>query len=197
MGTPGGGVAHRGRLLEGDADAAARGVFDGLLGLVAQVVALQAVTGRSQGAEMGAGARATHPTGGGDRGPRGARWRAASRGWGEGEGCVCVRLRARAGRFCRAKQGMCSESERVRFLARVGVCKRREEKCSLLCQRALTERRTLGGGALERGHGAPLENLAQLGDTLSGIGAIAIPAEAAELVPLQTAQVGSGSVNGH
>ena len=49
-------------MLEGDADAAARGVFDGLLGLVVQVVVLQAVTGRSQGAEMGVGARATHPS---------------------------------------------------------------------------------------------------------------------------------------
>ena len=47
--TPGGGVAHRGRLLEGDADAAARGVFDGPLGRVGEVVVLQAVTGRSQG----------------------------------------------------------------------------------------------------------------------------------------------------
>ena len=36
--TPGGGVAHRGRLLEGDADAAARGVFDDLFGLVVQAV---------------------------------------------------------------------------------------------------------------------------------------------------------------
>ena len=62
MGTPGGGVAHRGRLLEGDADAAARGVFDGLFGLLVQGVALQAVTERSQGAEMGTGARATHPS---------------------------------------------------------------------------------------------------------------------------------------
>ena len=37
VGTPGGGMAHRGRLLvfiEDDADAAARGVFDGLFGLV-------------------------------------------------------------------------------------------------------------------------------------------------------------------
>ena len=49
VGTPGGGVAHRGRLLEGDADAAARGVFDDLMGLVVEVVVLQAVTGRSQG----------------------------------------------------------------------------------------------------------------------------------------------------
>jgi hypothetical protein len=47
VGTPGGGVAHRGRLLEGDADAAASSVFDGLFGLVIEVVELQAVTERS------------------------------------------------------------------------------------------------------------------------------------------------------
>ena len=29
-----------------------------------------------------------------------------------------------------------------------------------------------GGGALERGHGAPLERLAQLGDALGGVGAM-------------------------
>jgi hypothetical protein len=62
VGTPGGGVAHRGRLLERDIDAAASGVFDGLLGLVVEVVVLQAVTEMSQGAEMGAGARATQPS---------------------------------------------------------------------------------------------------------------------------------------
>ena len=62
VGTPGGGVAHRGRLLECDIDAAARGVFDGLLGLVVEVVVPQAVAERSQGAEMGAGARATQPS---------------------------------------------------------------------------------------------------------------------------------------
>ena len=62
VGTPGGGVARRGRLLEADVDAAAGGVFDGLLGLLAEVVGLQAVTGKSQGGEMGAGARATHPS---------------------------------------------------------------------------------------------------------------------------------------
>ena len=51
VGTPGGGVAHRGRLLEGDdAGAAARGVFDGLFGLVVEVVVLQAAT---QGGEVG------------------------------------------------------------------------------------------------------------------------------------------------
>ena len=39
-----------------------RQVFDGLLGLVVEVIVLQAVAGRSQGGEMGAGARATHPS---------------------------------------------------------------------------------------------------------------------------------------
>ena len=52
------------------------------------------------------------------------------------------------------------------------------------------------GGALERGHGAPLEALAQLGDAFGGVGAPALPIEAAELVAAQTAKVGSGSVNG-
>ena len=54
----------------------------------------------------------------------------------------------------------------------------------------------LGGGALERGHGAALERLAQLDDALRSVGAVAFEVEAAELVRLQTAQVGSGSVNG-
>jgi len=49
VGTPGGGVAHCSRLLEGDAHAAASSVFDGLLGLVVEVVVLQAVTERSHG----------------------------------------------------------------------------------------------------------------------------------------------------
>ena len=39
------------------------------------------------------------------------------------------------------------------------------------CQRALT-RHSWGGGALERGHGAPLEHLAQLGDALGGVGTL-------------------------
>ena len=41
--TRGGGVAHRGRLLEDDADAATRGVFNGPFGLVFEMVELQAV----------------------------------------------------------------------------------------------------------------------------------------------------------
>ena len=44
-----------------------------------------------------------------------------------------------------------------------------------------------GGGALERGHGAALEPLAQLGDALSGVGAVAPEVEAAELVEAQAA----------
>ena len=56
------------------------------------------------------------------------------------------------------------------------------------CQRALTQKQTLwGGGALERGHGAPLEPLAQLRDALGGVGATAARVEAAELVVGQTA----------
>ena len=55
-------MAHRGRLLEGDADADARGVFDGLFSPLVQAVVLQAVMGRSQEGEMGMGARATHPS---------------------------------------------------------------------------------------------------------------------------------------
>ena len=94
VGTPGGGVAHRGRLLEGDADAATSGVFDGLLVLVVELVVLQAVTERSQGGEMGAGAHAppTRPTGGPDVAAVHAAHDggAASRGCGMEKGCVCA-----------------------------------------------------------------------------------------------------------
>ena len=99
--------------MEGDIDAAARGVSDRPFGLVVEVAVLQAVAGRSQGSEMGAGARATHPS---DRRtwPRSTR-RTMEGGiawmWRNGEGsacaCVCVRLRASAERFLRAKEGMC------------------------------------------------------------------------------------------
>ena len=112
VGTRGGGVAHRGRLLEPDSDTASRcvfdilfglvveldidtasrGVFDGLFGLVLEVIVPQAVAGRSQGGEMGAGARTTHPS---DRRtwPRSTR-RTMEGGiactWRNGEGSVCV-----------------------------------------------------------------------------------------------------------
>ena len=45
--------AVRGCVLEDDADAAARGVFDDLSGLVVEEVVRQAATGRSQGGEVG------------------------------------------------------------------------------------------------------------------------------------------------
>ena len=109
-------MAHRGRLLELDIDTAAHVVFYGLCGPVVEAVTPQAVAGRSQGGEMGAGARATHPS---DRRtwPRSTR-RTMEGGiawmWRNGEGsacaCVCVRLRASAERFLRAKQrSVCSE----------------------------------------------------------------------------------------
>ena len=121
VGTRGGDVAHRGRLLESDIDTASRGVSDGPLGLVVEVIAPQAVAGRSQGGEMGAGARATHPS---DRRtwPRSTRrtmeggiawmWRT-----GEGSACACVRLRASAGSYagqakeCVFGKGTCSLSD--------------------------------------------------------------------------------------
>ena len=52
-----------------------------------------------------------------------------------------------------------------------------------------------GGCALERGHGAPLERLAQLGDALGGVGTVTEIIEAAELVTGQAAK-GRRSVNG-
>ena len=60
---------------------------------------------------------------------------------------------------------------------------------------ALTQKRTLGRRALERGHSAALERLAQLGDALSGVGAVAALVDAAERVVGQAAK-GRRSVNG-
>ena len=58
-----------------------------------------------------------------------------------------------------------------------------------------TQKRTLRGGALERGHGAALEALAQLVDALGGVGAAAAIIKAAELDAGQAAK-GRRSVNG-
>ena len=56
-------------------------------------------------------------------------------------------------------------------------------------ERALTQKQTLrGGGAPKRGHGAPLEPLAELGDALGGVGAVTLIIEAAELVVIQAAK---------
>ena len=58
-----------------------------------------------------------------------------------------------------------------------------------------TKANTWGSGALKRGHGAPLERLAQLGYALGGVGAVTLKIEAAEPVVGQAAK-GRRSVNG-
>ena len=64
------------------------------------------------------------------------------------------------------------------------------------CQWALTQKQTLrGGGAPKRGHGAPLEPLAELGDALNGVRAVCMHVDATELVAGQAVK-GRRSVNG-
>ena len=53
----------------------------------------------------------------------------------------------------------------------------------------------MGGDAPERGHGASLERLEQLGDTLGGVRAAPLAIDTAELVSAQAAK-GRRSVNG-
>ena len=71
-----------------------------------------------------------------------------------------------------------------------------DQECSLSSQRALTQKRTLWGcSALQRGHSAPLEPLAELGDALGGVGAYTIliamsTSEATDPVIGQAASVG-------
>ena len=67
-----------------------------------------------------------------------------------------------------------------------------------------TKRTPPGGDAPERGHGAPLEPLAQLGDAQGRVGALDIACimifiifpDAAEPVAIQAAKGEGGSVNG-
>ena len=135
MGTPGGGVAHRGRLLEGDADAATRGVFDGLFGAAVEVVVLQTVwRGGRRGLRWAQEhARPTRPTGGRGRGPRGARCRAASRGCGEMGKGVCVCVVSECWKVLWAKQGMCSERETRSLSDAGGSVQRKGRKCVRFC----------------------------------------------------------------
>ena len=68
-------------------------------------------------------------------------------------------------------------------------------KSSQMCQRALTQKQSLGcGSALERGHGALLEPLAQRSDPLSGGNELAliviVPTNA---VPLETERAKGGA----
>ena len=55
---------------------------------------------------------------------------------------------------------------------------------------------TRGGGAPQRGHGALLEPLAQLGDALRSVGAFASGVEAAELIVGQAAKLGRRKCQG-
>ena len=55
---------------------------------------------------------------------------------------------------------------------------------------------TWGGGALERGHGTPLEPLAERSDALSGVLAVPILVEATELAAGQTAMDGTRVFSG-
>ena len=148
VGTQGGGVAHRGRLLECDVDAdaaAASGVFEGLFGLVAEAVPRQAVTEKSQGGEMGAGARATHPF-------NRRTWPRSTRrtiegsitwmGMWKGRVCVCERVQE-----VLWNKEMCSER------CKEGMCWKRD-KCSLSDADGNVQRKRKvfakrGGGALE------------------------------------------------
>ena len=57
-----------------------------------------------------------------------------------------------------------------------------------------TKANTGRGGALERGHGAALERLAQLGDALHSVGALSLIVQATELVVGQAAMSGARMV---
>ena len=59
-----------------------------------------------------------------------------------------------------------------------------------------TKANTQGGGALERGHGASLERLAELGDALGGVGAASM-LNAAQHVVGQAVSIQKRRVNGH
>ena len=118
-GASGGGVAHRGRFLEGDVDAAAGGVFDGLLGLVVEIVVPQAAAGTPHGGGVGhtgAGARATHPF---ERRtcPRSTRRTMQGGidcGWVSELGRVCTCICERDSVFGRTKEGGARERDKGR-----------------------------------------------------------------------------------
>ena len=59
-----------------------------------------------------------------------------------------------------------------------------------------TKANTGRGGALERGHGAPLERLAQPGDALGVVGTVTVSIEATQLVVAQAAKRKGGVFSG-
>ena len=127
-------MAHCGRLLEGDADAAARDVFDGLFGLVVEAVTPHAVTGRVAGGSGGRGSTRDPAVRQEDE----AAVHAAHDGGGHRVGvemgrgacvCVCEMWESYAGQ---SKEHV-PERERVRLLTRrvVGGAREGRENCSL------------------------------------------------------------------
>ena len=78
--------------------------------------------------------------------------------------------------------------KRLRRMGKVGTV--REQTC----QGADRKADTLARGALERGHDAALEPVAQLSDAHRSVGAAAVTIDAAELVVGQTAK-GRGGVS--
>eukprot|EP00964_Phaeocystis_antarctica_P012327 scaffold6809_cov56-Phaeocystis_antarctica.AAC.1 len=121
-----------GRLLEFDRDAAAGGVFDGSFGLVVKVIVLGVRWAREH-------ARPTRPAGGRGRGPRGARCIGQHRVDGNGEGACAFASECRrtiGNVFGKGKMQEC-----VPFLTR----REGRDKCSEMCQRALTRKQTLRG----------------------------------------------------
>ena len=75
--------------------------------------------------------------------------------------CVCVCVASERRKEC------VREGKFARFLTQMGVCKGREEKCSLLCQRALTQKSEhYGGGAQQIGDLRLLEHGSKRGGAL-------------------------------
>ena len=77
------------------------------------------------------------------------------------------------------------EPETVETKNRVGMV--RGQACQLVLD---TKVNRLGGGALQRGDGAPLERLAKRGNALRVVGTLAIPVKATEQVAGQAANFG-------
>ena len=168
------GAGHRGLLLEFDADTAARGVLEGLLGLVGDAVALETVneeqSGYSEREACLSGCQRALTQG---QTLRGVVAHSSSE--------IPVSLSTAAS----AEAPLAPISLRLTLRTRGGAGMVGEQAC----QWALTQRRTLrGGGALERGHSAPLERLANLSDALGGVGAGPEEIDATERVFNQAAK---------
>ena len=89
--------------------------------------------------------------------------------WGRVCVCVCA-FASECRKLCGPKQGTC---------VRKGTCSLSDTEgnakvFAFVAMGVDRKASTRGGGALERGHGASLERLAELGDALGGVGAASI-----------------------